>query len=105
MGRVALIEENSIEYISRHARILKSIADEIFDNEYRIAFRIDTSGTFDYHFMVQTYDGRWAEKKGIEFDSMLHDYGWNPENLQWTYYCGNETRYYNSEIIYIAITR
>ena len=94
-----------IECLGRHARILKSIADEIFDNEYRIAFRIDTSGTFDYHFMVQTYDGRWAEKKGIEFDSVLHDYGWTPENLPWTHTFDGETRYYDSEIIYIAVTR
>ena len=93
-----------MEYMGRHGRILNSIDDEILENEYRIALRIDTSGTFDYHFMVQTFDGRWAEKKGIEYDSVLHEFGWTPENLPWEHYYNGEIRYYDSEIIYIAIT-
>ena len=93
-----------MEYMGRHGRILNSIDDEILENEYRIALRIDTSGTFDYHFMVQNFDGRWAEKKGIEYDSVLHEFGWTPENLPWEHYYNGEIRYYDSEIIYIAIT-
>ncbi len=54
---------------------------EVYSNEYRIALRVGTtpfgydtnSGTFlyDYHFMVQTSTGLWAEKYGAGGASMI----------------------------------
>ena len=62
--------------------------------------------TYDYHFMVQTSTGQWAEKKGSG-DSRLFDYGQTPDTVLWDYYNKAQERYYedyyDSEIIYFAI--
>ena len=58
------------------------------------------SALYDYHFMVQTSTGQWAEKHGIAGDSILWDKGMTPNDIPWVL---NDKEYYNSRIIYIAV--
>ena len=86
-------------------RVLSSYDSQLYNNEYRIALRSGLepdvySGSYDYHFMVQTDEGTWAEKHGPGGNSILHSNGENPENIPWTLY---GRPYYNSEILYFAI--
>ena len=77
-------------------------------NEYRIALRVgtkpmgNTKDSYDYHFMWQTSTGRWAEKHGINGDSILWDVGMTPDIIPWT---AKGKAYYDSEILYYAIRR
>ena len=95
--------------LGRSARIIDGPNDPIYDNEYRIALRVGTNPfqyvgnipLYDYHFMVQTATGQWAEKHGTEGTSILHPHGLTPDDLTWTLY-GEE--YYDSKIIYFAIS-
>lgn len=55
-------------------------------------------GQYDYHFMVQHNDGRWSHKPG-QMQTILLKKGDNPSfSGVWLYY-------YNSRIIYMAITK
>lgn len=95
--------------LGRSARIIDGPNAPIYDNEYRIALRVGTKPfkhvgnipLYDYHFMVQTATGQWAEKHGTEGESILHPHGLTPDELPWVLY-GEE--YYDSKIIYIAIS-
>lgn len=51
--------------------------------------------------MVQTSDGGWAEKHGPSGSSVYHNSG-NPSTISWD--CGSIKGYYNSNIIYFAIS-
>ncbi|MDR1892056.1 MAG: hypothetical protein LBQ48_03490 [Oscillospiraceae bacterium] len=82
----------------------------VFEDEYKIALRVGTkpfgmyadgSYAYDYHFMVQTNTGQWAEKHGTGGDSVLWDFGMTPDNIPWT--LGGQ-KYYDSEIIYFGIS-
>ncbi|MBQ8215091.1 MAG: RHS repeat-associated core domain-containing protein [Clostridia bacterium] len=84
---------------------------KVYDNEYKIALRVGTIPdlcllltlgleVYDYHFMVQTDTGCWAEKHGASGESIYWDNGLTPDELPWTLH-GHE--YYNSKIIYYAI--
>lgn len=84
----------------------------IFDNEYRIALRTSdikvymnenriVSIDWDYHFMVQTDTGNWAEKHGPGGATVYHSSG-NPDTISWDN--GYRIGYYTSDIIYFAIT-
>lgn len=83
---------------------------KVYENEYKIALRVGTKPYayniftgrlyYDYHFMVQTSTGQWAEKHGTAENSILHDVGMTPDNIPWTL---NGIPYYDSEIIYYAI--
>ena len=109
-----------LKALGRSARIIDGPNASIKSNEYRIAVRCGTRkysynyatrtyyysnkfGNYDYHFMVQTSDGRWAEKHGTGGNSILHDFGENPANLSWD--LANLSEYYDSKIIYLAVTR
>lgn len=86
---------------------------DIESNEWRIALRVGTTipiGTgghgkyvYDYHFMVQTNTGQWAEKHGTGGSSILHKSGLTPDQLSWD--LGPASGYYDSEIIYFAVDR
>jgi len=85
---------------------------KIESNEWRIALMVGTSpfafdgnGSFiyDYHFMVQTNTGQWAEKHGIGGTSILHKSGLTPNHISWD--LGQSKGYYDSEIIYYAVGR
>jgi len=55
--------------------------------------------------MVQNSDGAWSEKHGIggnDGSSIRHEPGVNPNNMTWD--LENIIGYYDSKIIYIAIT-
>ena len=52
--------------------------------------------------MKQNNDGTWAEKHGIRGNSIKHNKGKNPNNISWD--LGDHKNYYNSNIIYMAIT-
>lgn len=56
---------------------------------------------WDYHFMVQTSTGQWAEKHGRAGTSICHEMGMTPDTISWD--LGNREGYYDSEIIYIAV--
>ena len=97
----------------RTARKINGPYSPICADEYRIALRVGTepygwyygkngsiSALYDYHFMVQTSTGQWAEKHGIAGDSILWDKGMTPNDIPWVL---NDKEYYNSRIIYIAV--
>lgn len=56
---------------------------------------------WDYHFMVQTESGEWAEKRGSSSATILHTSG-NPSILQWD--AATYPNFYTSDILYFAIT-
>lgn len=102
---------SDLKAIGRSARKISGVNASIKSNEYRIALRCgkkpyanDIYGRplYDYHFMVQHNDGRWSEKHGTRGNSILHASGKNPNNISWD--LGNLINYYNSKIIYLAIT-
>lgn len=80
----------------------------MYEDEWKIALRVGTQPfatyngiqLYDYHFMVQTDTGQWAEKHGPGGDSILWAEGETPETIPWTL---NGVEYYDSEILYFAI--
>ena len=110
----AVIED--LRKLGRSGRILDNINSEIYSNEYRIAVRCGTrkykfvngkfiynsKGSYDYHFMYQTSSGAWAEKHGIGGNSIIHYVRENPDTLSWD--LDNLKGYYDSDIVYIAVT-
>ena len=102
--------ENDMKAKGRSVRRIVGPNDKIYENEYRIALRVGTqpfgvysNGTlaYDYHFMVQTNTGGWAEKHGTGGDAILYDSELTPDTIPWTLGGYN---YYDSEIIYFAIS-
>ena len=92
------------------ARFIGGPNSKISKIEYRVALRVGTKNVNDglssmlfphndYHMMVQTITGAWAEKHGVGSDSILWDIGMTPDNIPWTYK-GKE--YYDSDIVYLA---
>ena len=100
-----------LKTMGRSARIISGPNATIQNDEYRIALRVGTKPIpefellgiiqYDYHFMVQTDSGQWAEKHGIGGDSILHEVGLTPDSIPWTFM---DNPYYDSEIIYLAIS-
>jgi RHS repeat-associated protein len=92
-------------------RVIDGPNGEINENEYRIALRVGTEpfyseggiDYYDYHFMVQTYTGQWAEKHGPGGPSILWDPSMTPDTIPWDLYKNDS--YYDSDIIYYAIGR
>lgn len=87
----------------RRIRGLDNYNSLIYSDEYRIALRVTENGFvidgvtyYDYHFMVQTSDGRWSHKGGTSPSILLGD-GVSPETAYWG------AIPYNSEILYFAI--
>ena len=76
---------------------------------YRIAVRVGTKPyeivngvkKYDYHFMVQTKSGQWAEKHGEGGTTIIWPQGYNPSNIAWTL---SGQPYYDSRIAYYAIS-
>ena len=95
-------------------RPLESYDSPIAHNEYRIALGVSdyeevywlgfilTEVKWDYHFMVQTNSGQWAEKVGACGKTILHEYG-NPDFISWDR-TGMGGYNYTSDIKYFAIT-
>jgi len=79
----------------------------VASNEWRAALRVGTTLTdygdgnmvYDYHLMVQTSTGQWAEKPGSGA-TILHDVGRTPNTIPWL---KDGAPYYDSNIIYFAI--
>lgn len=104
---------SDMKKLGRGARIIKKYNTKINNNEYRIALRVKKTVTYilipgygveldwDYHFMVQTKNGQWAEKHGPGGKTILYEKG-NPNTISWDY--DNRKNYYDSETIYLAIT-
>ncbi|MDR1157173.1 MAG: DNRLRE domain-containing protein [Oscillospiraceae bacterium] len=89
--------------------------------EYRIALRVGVDaidgvadfhddGAFDYHFRVQTSDGRWAQKYPLDVSEIIPyggadvspvKYDWDAA-LQWLPKFQN---FYSSKVIYFAVTK
>lgn len=93
-----------LKSMGRKGRIIDNWDSKIKNNEYRIAVRVTLAnmarriGQYDYHFMVQHSNGRWSHKPG-QTPTILLKEGANPSSKGvWSYY-------YNSIIIYMAITR
>lgn len=97
--------------LERGCRIIESNDTPIEDNEYRIALRVGEQPVvgpngypylqWDYHFMVQTESGEWAEKCGSSSATILHTSG-NPSIFQWD--AATYPNFYTSDILYFAIT-
>ena len=109
---VAQAVESDFLALGRGCRRIASYDSEIEADEYRIALRVSDAKPmyhpshgiyvdWDYHFMVQTSTGNWAEKHGAGGSSVYHSNG-NPSTISWD--LGNIKGYYTSEIIYFAIT-
>ena len=94
---------SDMEYLGRSARRIYSYYADIDADEYRIAVRVGYYNPWnnDYHFMVQTADGTWAEKHGPAGASVQHPEG-NPDTIPWSL-PGYSDNFYNSEIVYLAI--
>jgi len=117
--------------LGRSARIIDGPDGAITPGERRIAVRKGSTlenGSYDYHFMVQNADGTWSEKKGgagpydqqegnpkeepwnmnvpgIVFTSMEIGYGTQPGDIsQAEAEAKINNGYYDSEIVYIAIS-
>ena len=95
----------------RWARIISGPNAPILEDEYRIAVRVGTepygedddgNALYDYHLMVQHSDGRWSEKNGQGGDSIVHKQGETPDTLSWDLM--DIEGYYDSDIIYLAVT-
>ena len=109
---VANAIERDMHARNRGCRRIDSFDSPISPNEYRIAIRVkdpplrDTPiglvFDWDYHVMVQTSSGLWAEKHGSKGETVLYLIG-NPSTISWD--LGDEKGYYTSEIIYLAITK
>ncbi len=104
---VAFYVKTDLGKMGRTARIIDSYNSPILNNERRIAIRVGTNvnekdNKYDYYFMKQNNDGTWAEKHGIRGNSIKHKKGKNPDNISWD--LGKYKNYYNSNIIYMAIT-
>ena len=98
----------------RSIRIIDSYDSPIESNEYRIALR---TGDADYHFMLQHSDGTWSHKPGICSTRLID--GANPSVISWDLpqidgyllqfgilsEVGCIENYYDSEIIYFAVTK
>lgn len=109
---------NSVETVYRAVNIdmyelgigcreLSSYDSPILDTEYRVALKVGDYQDYyncDYHFMVQTNTGQWAEKHGISGDSILHEFGVNPSNIKWTDGKSSKEKYMNGPI-YFALRR
>lgn len=104
--------ESDLNALGRECRRIDSYNSPIDDDEYRIALRISpvyytytisgkTGLLWDYHFMVQTSTGKWAEKHGPGGATVYHDSG-NPSTISWD--ANGITGFYSSEIFYYAIT-
>jgi len=101
---VANAVESDLKNLGRGCRRIDSFNSPIRDTEYRIALRVsDPEGAlfWDYHFMVQTDTGGWAEKHGPGGSTVYHSSG-NPTTLSWD--CDPYVGFYNSDIVYFAIT-
>lgn len=102
---------NDMIAMNRGCRPLDFPWSPIEDDEYRIALNVtkvkinyygyEIEGT-DYHLMVQTSSGQWAEKVGPNGPTILHSYG-DPSTISWdkTAYDGLD---YGDKILYFAIT-
>mgnify|MGYP003557196372 CR=1 FL=1 len=100
-----------MEALGRGVRVIDGCNAPINENEYRIALRVSqpklipTQQGFyvdwDYHFMVQTSDGNWAEKHGPGGATVYHHTG-TPDTISWD--LGTTRGYYTSNIIYFAVT-
>jgi len=97
-----------MEELGRSCRRLDSYNSPICDYEYRVALKVssevDEPYAWDYHFMVQTRTGQWAEKHGYGGKTVLHDFGKNPSNLVWTD-GESKNEKYASDLIYFAISK
>ena len=96
---------SDMETLGRSARIIDNYNSAISDNEYRIALRVGyyNEYIYDYHFMVQTSSGKWAEKHGSGGATVLHNKG-NPNTISWDL-PGFMNGFYNSEIVYLAVSK
>jgi hypothetical protein len=108
---VADAVEKDMNVLNRGCRRIASFNSSINNNEYRIALRVSTPKyiyynnyvyiDWDYHFMVQTSTGGWADKHGPGGCTIYYENG-NPSTISWNH--GTKIGYYDSEIIYFAIT-
>lgn len=89
-------------------RTISSATASINSDEHRIAVRVGwvdanrnghvDDGEADYHFMVQTSSGGWAEKHGQQ--PSIYDGNINPSTFSWN--LGSYKNFYNSPTVYIA---
>jgi len=86
----------------------------VYEHEYKIALRVSTTThrdnffgkpVYDYHFMVQTISGQWAEKQGSKGPSNLFPRGYTPDTSSWIVQSENGNIVYDSPVIYYAIGR
>jgi len=103
--------EADLKKLGYSVRPLDTPNDKVYENEFKIALRVglqpydyNKAGDplYDYHFMVQTSTGAWAEKHGSLRSSQLWDVGMTPDTISWSL-PGVSASYYDSEILYYAI--
>ena len=110
VGNAFVSDMNSL---GRGIRRINNYNSMVYEGEYRVALRVKNNPVekgfsvfktidWDHHFMVETNSGRWAEKPSYSGDSILHPIGHTPETINWKR--GSKYNYYDSPIIYYAIT-
>ncbi len=101
---VTTVADRTIEYFreTQPGRTIRKVGYNltptysISSNEYRVALRVVQGTTnYDYHFMIQLNDGRWADKPGSYASRNL---GYlNPTTYNWGAY--------NSLVAYFAVSQ
>ena len=103
---IADIVVAELKELGREGRIIVGPDAPIAKNERRIAVRVGTksfngNNAYDYHFVLQLSDGSWAEKHG-DNDPSKCTFGEMSDDVPWDMNDGDG--YYDSKIIYLAIT-
>lgn len=88
---------------NRSIHVIDGPYGHVNDNEYRFCMRVGNHGRYDYdyHFWLQTSTGEWCDKAGWYNAATLKG-DVNPTNEIWNQ--GSNYNYYDSDIIYFAIT-
>lgn len=103
----AMCTVNYIKDLHRSIRIIAGANSPTFpiaENEYRVALRVEENYYDpDYHYMLQLDDGSWAHKQGTLGQPERLGFI-NPSEYTWHVH-GSNTRQYDSDVIYFAVTR
>lgn len=104
-----------IERYGFSARLLVDYDSSIYEDEYRIAFRmgninpLSESGNNDFHFLRQNSDGTWSHKRGRAVSENLVNitspasYSWPLLHISGSGEHNEAPNFYNTSICYVAV--
>ena len=104
-----------IERYGFSARLLVDYDSPIYEDEYRIAFRMGNINTLsvpsnnDFHFLRQNNDGTWSHKQGRAVSENLTNitnpasYSWPLLHISSSGVSTQDSNFYNTSICYVAV--